>query len=68
MRYCYFAEYEIQMGDRLRVWGQATLVHALPAEAELDPADVLARIRKQAADTHGVHPGEVRVRAIHRLD
>lgn len=68
MRYCFFADYEIQMGDRLRVWGQTTLVHALAADVELDPADVLARIQRQAADAHGVRPCEVRVRALNRLD
>lgn len=68
MRYCYFADYEIQMGERLRVWGQATLVHEIPDDAALDPADVLLRIRGQAADSHGVRPGEVRVRSIYRLD
>ncbi|HEY0505525.1 MAG TPA: hypothetical protein VGD42_18725 [Lysobacter sp.] len=68
MRYCYFADYEIQMGDRLRVWGQATLVHETAADAALDPARVLERVRQQAADEHGVRACEVRVRALHRLD
>jgi len=68
MRYCYFADYEIQMGDRLRVWGQTTLVHVIPESAALDPAQVLARIQQQAADAHGVRPCEVRVRALNRLD
>ena len=56
MRYCYFADYEIQVGDRLRVWGQTTLVHETAGDAALEPADVLARIRTQAADSHGVTP------------
>lgn len=68
MRYCYFADYEIQMGDRLRIWGQTTLVHALPEDVPLDPAEVLARVQAQAADAHGVRPAEVRVRALNRLD
>jgi len=68
MRYCYFADYEVQVGDHLRIWGQATLVHETAGNAALDPADVLARIRAQAADQHGVRPGEVRVRSIQRLD
>lgn len=68
MRYCYFADYEILMSERLRIWGQTTLVHEIPADAMLDPADVLLRIQAQAADAHGVHPAEVRVRSLNRLD
>lgn len=68
MRYCYFADYEIQMGDRLRVWGQATLVHDVADDAALDPAQVLQRVREDAAGEHGVRACEVRVRALHRID
>lgn len=68
MRYCYFADYEILMSERMRIWGQTTLVHELDENAALDPADVLHRIQRQAAETHGVHPAEVRVRALNRLD
>lgn len=67
MRYCYFADYEVQLGDRLRIWGQTTLVHDVP-EGALDPAIVLARIQQQAATAHGVRPVEVRIRALNRLD
>ncbi len=62
MRYCYFTDYEIQMGDRMRVWGQATLVHEVADDTALDPEHVLQRIRAKAADEHGVRPGDVRVR------
>jgi len=68
MRYCYFADYEIRMSERLRIWGQATLVHEIDDHAALDPAAVLHRIQQQAADAHGVRPGEVRIRALNRLD
>ncbi len=66
-RLCYFADYEIQVGDRFRVWGQTTLVHCIAPGTELDPAEVLARIQQQAADAHGVKRAEVRVRALNRL-
>ncbi|MGO4223049.1 hypothetical protein AB4Y64_14500 [Lysobacter sp. TAF61] len=68
MRYCYFADYEIQLGDHLRVWGQATLVHTVAPGGELDPADVLTAIRRQAAGAHDVKPAQVRVRTVSRLD
>ncbi|MFC5595667.1 hypothetical protein [Lysobacter niastensis] len=68
MRYCYFADYEIQMGERLRIWGQATLVHEIPEGGALDPEIVLARVRQQAATAHGTRPCEVRIRALNRLD
>jgi hypothetical protein len=68
MRYCYFADYEVWMSERLRVWGQTTLVHEVEDSQALDPAQVLQRIQQQAADAHGVRPGEVRVRALNRLD
>ena len=68
MRYCYFADYEIQLSDHLRIWGQATLVHTLAPGDQLDPADVLTRIRAQAADVHAVKPAQVRVRGLSRLD
>ena len=66
-RLCYFADYEIQVGDRFKVWGQTTLVHCIAPGADLDPAEVLARIQQQAADTHGVRRSEVRIRALNRL-
>lgn len=68
MRYCYFADYEIQLSDHLRIWGQSTLVHTVAPGDELDPADVLVRIRAQAADVHAVKPAQVRVRGLSRLD
>ncbi|HEY5804416.1 MAG TPA: hypothetical protein VIT90_12045 [Lysobacter sp.] len=68
MRYCYFADYEIQLSDHLRVWGHTTLVHCVPAGEELDPADVLVRVRKDAAVAHGVKPAQVRVRVLNRMD
>lgn len=66
-RFCYFADYEIQIGDRFRVWGQTTLVHRIAPGADLDPAEVLARVQQQAADAHGVKRLEVRIRALNRL-
>ncbi len=68
MRYCYFADYEIQLSDHLRIWGQSTLVHTVAPDGELDPAEVLARIRAQAAEAHVVKVSQVRVRGLSRLD
>jgi len=66
-RLCYFADYEIQMGDRFKLSGQTTLVYGVGPGADLDPADLLSRIQQQAADTHGVKQSEVRIRALNRL-
>jgi hypothetical protein len=66
-RLCYFADYEIQMGANLKVWGQTTLVHRVEPGADLDPADVLARVQQQAAHAHGVRRSQVRVRALNRM-
>ncbi|MBU8978037.1 MULTISPECIES: hypothetical protein [unclassified Lysobacter] len=68
MRYCFFADYEIHLAERLCIRGQTTLVHATADGIDLDPADVLERVRAQAAGSHGVTPSEVRVRALNRLD
>ena len=50
--YYYFADYEILVGGRYVVWGQSTLDYA--PTAAFDPAEVLERILRQAADAHGV--------------
>jgi len=63
--YYYFADYEILVGGRYVVWGQSTLDYA-PAGA-FDPAQVLERLRRQAAEAHGVDCAEVRVRSVSRL-
>ena len=63
--YYYFADYEILVGGRYVVWGQSTLDY-VPAAA-FDPAEVLERIRREAADAHGVDCSEVRVRSVSRL-
>lgn len=63
--YYYFADYEILVGGRFIVWGQSTLDYA--PTAAFDPAEVLTRIRRQAADAHGVECAEVRVRSVSRL-
>ncbi|KRA20319.1 MULTISPECIES: hypothetical protein [unclassified Lysobacter] len=63
--YYYFADYEILVGGRFIVWGQCTLDYA--PTTPFDPAEVLQRIRRQAADAHGVESAEVRVRNVSRL-
>jgi hypothetical protein len=68
MRYCFFADYEIHLAERLCIRAQTTLVHATPDGVALDPAAVLDRVREQAATSHGVTPSEVRVRSLNRLD
>ena len=67
IRYCYFADYEILMGDRLRVWGQTTVVYRVGTADDFDPAEVVNRIQQQAADAHGVKHAEVRIRSLNRL-
>ncbi len=66
-RYCYFADYEILVGGRFIVWGQATLDYAPVEPGRFDPAELLDRIRGQAAREHGVEREEVRVRNLSRL-
>ena len=66
-RYCYFADYEIFMGERVRMWGQTTLDYRVEHPVDFDPAQVLALIRERAAEAHGVGCTDVRVRALHRL-
>ncbi|WP_394537655.1 hypothetical protein PRJ39_16245 [Lysobacter enzymogenes] len=64
--YCYFADYEILVGGRFIVWGQTTLDYA-PSEPDgFDPAELLDRIRRQAAHEHGVERDEVRIRNLSR--
>lgn len=65
--YCYFADYEILVGGRFIVWAQATLDYAPDAPGHFDPAELLDRIRRQAAHAHGVERDEVRVRNLSRL-
>ncbi|MGO1068170.1 hypothetical protein [Lysobacter sp. CA199] len=65
--YFYFADYEILVGGRFIVWGQTTLDYAPAEPAAFDPAELLDRIRQQAANEHGVERDEVRVRNLSRL-
>jgi acyl-CoA thioesterase FadM len=46
MRYCFFADYEIHLAERLCIRAQTTLVHATPDGVALDPAAVLDRVRE----------------------
>lgn len=63
----YFADYEILLGGKFKVWGQATLAYAVDDPQAFDPADLLQKIRQQAADSHGVASDEVRIRSLSRL-
>lgn len=65
--YFYFADYEILIGGRFIVWGQATLDYAPAAPGAFDPAELLNLIRQRAANEHGVERDEVRVRNLSRL-
>ncbi|ALN90927.1 MULTISPECIES: hypothetical protein [Lysobacter] len=65
--YFYFADYEILVGGRFIVWGQTTLDYAPAEPGAFDPAELLNRIRSQAANEHGVERDEVRVRNLSRL-
>ena len=67
MNYFYFADYEILIGDSLRVWGHTTLTYRVDDSLVFDPAEVVARIQQQAADSHGVGRAQVRIRALNRL-
>lgn len=67
MRWCYFADYEILIGGKLRVWGHSTLAYRVEDAATFDPADLLRRMRQQVADEHGVECNEVRIRSLSRL-
>lgn len=66
--YCYFADYEIQMGDRFHTRGHVTLIYRIDSTEQFDPAVVIERIRQQAADENDVNPARVRIRALNRLD
>lgn len=67
MRWCYFADYEILIGGKLRVWGQSTIVYSVVDASTFDPADLLRRMRQQVADEHGVERDEVRIRSLNRV-
>lgn len=67
MDYHYFADYEIYDGGSPVLWGQATLTWHVEASGQLQPAQVLDAIRRQAADRHGLEPGAVRLRALARM-
>ncbi|MGO4779985.1 hypothetical protein AB4084_31380 [Lysobacter sp. 2RAB21] len=67
VHYFYFADYEILVGGRFIVWGQTTLDYAPAEPGAFDPAELLNRIRAQAANEHGVERDEVRVRNLSRL-
>ena len=66
-RYCYFADYEIMAGHRYRTWGQTTLVYQPADPEDFDPAEIIAQLRQQVADTHGVHRSDVRIRNLSKL-
>jgi len=63
----YFADYEAYEGGRAILWGQVT--HSVEAEREdaLDPAEVVAALRRRAAEAHGVEPRQVRLCHLARL-
>jgi hypothetical protein len=63
----YFADYEILIGGKFKVWGQATLVYPVMDLDSFDPNDLVGRIRQQAAEDHGVDRNEVRIRSLTRL-
>ncbi|MGO4259495.1 hypothetical protein [Lysobacter sp. TAB13] len=52
VHYFYFADYEILVGGRFIVWGQTTLDYAPAEPGAFDPAELLNRIRAQAANEH----------------
>lgn len=63
----YFADYEILVGGRFVVWGQSTLDYAVERPDAFDPAELVARIKHDAARAHGVADDEVRIRTLSRL-
>ena len=67
MRWCYFADYEILIGGKLRVRGQSTIVYRVDDAMRFDPAALLRRMRQQVADEHGVERDEVRIRSLNRV-
>jgi len=66
-RYCFFADYEVRLGDRCRRRGQTTLVHEVPDEDAFDPAEVLMLIRERIAREHGVDRPDVHLHMLSRL-
>ena len=63
----YFADYEGYEGGRPILWGQVT--HSVETESEerLDPAAVVAALRRRAAEVHGIEPHQVRLCHLARL-
>jgi len=67
MRLHYFADYEGYEGGRPILWGQITHSVDTEDEARLDPAELIAALRRRAADVHGIEPRQVRLCQVARL-
>ncbi|MEI2454805.1 MULTISPECIES: hypothetical protein [Lysobacter] len=63
----YFADYEILVGGRFCIRGQATLDYAPTDTTPFDPAELVERLRRRIADERGVERDEVRIRHLSRL-
>lgn len=59
----YFADYEAYEDGHAFAWGQAVLRCAVQDDAE----EIIARLRQQAADRHGVPCTAIRLRSVCRL-
>lgn len=68
MRSCFFASYEVPMGDHHTLHGQTALVHEFDDHDGLQPAVLLSRVQEQVAQQYGVWPAEVRIHTLTRLD
>jgi hypothetical protein len=63
----YFADFEGYRDGRAVLWGQVTVSVEVDARRALDPDALIAALRRRAAETHGIEPGQVRLCQVARL-
>jgi len=67
MQLHYFADYEAYEGGRPILWGQVTHSIETVDQEHLDPAELIAALRRRAAAAHGLEPRQVRLCQVARL-
>lgn len=63
----FFADYEVYSFGLDVSWGSLVQTWRVDPGQELEPAEVLSEIKREAAARHGVEPWEIRVRLMSRL-
>lgn len=63
----YFADFEGYRDGRAVLWGQVTVSIEVARADAFEPDALIAALRRRAAETHGIEPGQVRLCQVARL-